>query len=276
MANKKRPRKPRAAREKTASYKTKTRGGLTRAEAQAIKDFRARLHQILRPDQIRALVLYGSKARGDARSGSDVDLLLVHRELSPEQKETVEDLTVDMYSGKPDIHVLAYSSDEISKDLELGRPLFVNISKDGKLIEGDRIVVNETNKPQVSQEFVESAKKRMHAAQALIESGDYRDSISRSYYAVLDAAAAALIAKGFTPKSHEGSIALFGAHFAKTGLVNKDFASLFNRMSKIRKEADYNRQATFDKSDADYWFKLAKEFVDTIETLLPTLLEEKQ
>jgi uncharacterized protein (UPF0332 family) len=92
---------------------------------------------------------------------------------------------------------------------------------------------------------------------------------------VLDAVDVALIVKGITPRSHEGSIGLFGAHFAKAGLVQKDFGALFNRMSKARKSADYDCEATFTKDDAEYWFKLAKDFVDTIETLLPALLEGK-
>lgn len=275
MVSRAKTRKPRTAREKNATYKTKPRGGLTRAEAQAIENFRARLHEILRADQVQSLMLYGSKARGEARPGSDVDLLLIHREISPQQKETVEELTVDIYGGKPDIHVLTYSTDEIRQDLELGRPLFVNIAQDGNLIEGERIVVNETNKPQVSQEFIESAKKRLASAQVLLNSDLYRDSISRSYYTVLDAADAALIAKGFTPKSHEGTITLFGAHFVKVGLVPKDYDSLFRRIHKARNDADYKPQIKFTRDDAERWFNRAQIFVDTIDTLLPRLLEEK-
>jgi uncharacterized protein (UPF0332 family)/predicted nucleotidyltransferase len=267
-------RKPRIAREKAAVYRVAPRRGLTRQESARIRQFRTRLHQVLRDDQITSLILYGSKARGDARRDSDVDLLFVHRDLSPAQKETVEELTADLIGEKPEIHVLAYPLAEVAENAELGRPLFVNIAREGKLIEGEPLMVNETHKPKVSQEFFESAQRRLHAADALIKSEDYRDSISRSYYAVLDAADAALIAKGFTPRSHEGSLTLFGVHFIKKGLVDKEFGGLFHRMSEARKKADYNRLVTFSKDDAEYWFNLAKQFVGTIEKLLPTLLAE--
>ena len=266
-------RQPRVARERETTYK---RAGLTSRESATIARFRAQLHQVLRGDQIKSLILYGSKSRGDARCGADVDLLLVYNDVTHEQKETVEDLATELFGRtRPQIHVLTYPADRVSQSAELGMPLFVNIAREGKTLEGEPLMVNETNKPKVSQSFLESAKGRLHAAQVLIDSGEYRDSISRSYYAVLDAADAALIAKGFTPRSHEGSIALFGAHFVKKGLVDKDFGALFKRMSKIRKSADYDRETAFTKDDAEYWFKLARDFVDTIENLLPTLLEGK-
>lgn len=268
-------RQPRVARERKAAYGVTRYATLTPGERNALAAFRARLEEILPSGELVSLILYGSRARGDAHPGSDVDLLLVHRELSPEQKKSVEDLTLDVYADKPGIHVLTYSADQVAKEAEIGLPLLVNIAQDGKVIEGEQLMVNETNKPQVSRSFMSSAKDRLGAAQSLIESGHYRDSISRSYYAALDAADAALIARGFTPKSHEGSITLFGAQIAKKGWVDKDFASLFNRMNKVRKEADYNRQATFTQSDAEHWFQSAQEFVDTLENLLPKLLEEK-
>lgn len=272
-------RKPRTAREKTATYETFRRATLNPNERKAINAVRTRLHQVLRDDQIRSLILYGSKARGSARRGSDVDLLLIHGDdLTREQKEGIDDLTAGLYSPEGNltpIHILTYRAHDAAHEAEIGRPLFVNIARDGKLIEGESLMVNETNKHVVSQQFLDSAKERLEAAQMLLDAGHYRDSISRSYYAVLDAADAALIAKGFTPRSHEGSISLFGAHFVKKGLVEKEFGNFFNRIKKARNDADYNRDMKFTKEDTADWFERARDFVETIEKLLPTLLEEK-
>lgn len=265
----------RRAREKRATYRVGGTMGLTRAEKRVIDEFRARLHQILRAEQIKSLILYGSKARGDAHRKSDVDLLLVYDGVTPTQKEDIETLTDDLFAQpRPQVHVLTYPLDEVRWNAALGMPLFVNIARDGKTLEGEPLMVNPTDKPTVSRMFIESARKRLHSAQVLIDAGEYRDSISRSYYAVLDAADAALIIKGITPHSHEGTLMLFGVHFVKKGLVQKDFGALFKRMRKARQQADYNRQVVFTKDDAEYWFALAREFVETIESSLPKWLEE--
>ncbi|MCX7840926.1 MAG: HEPN domain-containing protein [Anaerolineae bacterium] len=265
----------RRTKEQRAAYRASKTRHLTRTEIQAIEQFRARLHQILRADQIKSLILYGSKARGDAHRKSDVDLLLVYENVTPAQKEEIETVTDDLFAQpRPQVHVLTYPLEEVRRNAELGMPLFVNIARDGKTIEGEPLMVNPTDKPTVSRMFIESARKRLHSAQVLIDAGEYRDSISRSYYAVLDAADAALIIKGITPHSHEGTLVLFSVHFVKKGLVQKDFGVLFKRMRKARQQADYSRQIVFTKEDAEYWFALAREFVETIEQSLPKWLEE--
>lgn len=269
-------RKSRVLRERGGAYKTAKRSGLTRREEKAIADFRARLHQVLRDDQIHSLILFGSKARGEAHRRSDVDLLLVHDDLSHEQKETLADLTADLFAEAEHpvlLHVLRYPADEFAQKAEIGTPLLVNIAREGKILEGAPIMVNETNRLEVAKSFLVSARERLDAAQVLLDSGHYRDSISRSYYAVLDAADAALIAKGFTPRSHTGSITLFGTQFIKTGLIDKRFGRLFHHMKDARGNADYERRTTiFTKGDAAHWLVQAREFVSAIETLLPTLL----
>lgn len=44
------------------------------------------------------------------------------------------------------------------------------------------------------------AKERLHSAKILLEASQYRDSVSRSYYAFLDVANAMLLTKGIIAK----------------------------------------------------------------------------
>ena len=50
--------------------------GLSPMERKVIETFRRRVHESF-PDEVRAVRLFGSKARGDAREDSDIDLLVV-------------------------------------------------------------------------------------------------------------------------------------------------------------------------------------------------------
>lgn len=56
---------------------------------------------------------------------------------------------------------------------------------------------------------LESAEERLKAARLLLEKQMYADSASRVYYAVFQAARAALATKGLDSRKHSGIIGLF-------------------------------------------------------------------
>jgi uncharacterized protein (UPF0332 family) len=89
------------------------------------------------------------------------------------------------------------------------------------------------------KEYLKMAEERLESARALADIGNFSDSISRSYYAFLDAASAALISVNIAPQSHAGAIGLFGKHFVKTKEVPDKFGKMFKRIEKSRLEADY-------------------------------------
>ena len=58
-------------------------------------------------------------------------------------------------------------------------------------------------------EMFAKAHERLESAQALHDIANYDDAISRAYYAILDAARAALVVEKVYPKSHAGTIQKF-------------------------------------------------------------------
>lgn len=80
------------------------------------------------------------------------------------------------------------------------------------------------------------------SARALLNLDDPDGACNRAYYAMFDAARAALMASGVSAdaaKTHSGLIAAFGFHLVKTGRVPVDLGKAFNRAEEIRLEADY-------------------------------------
>lgn len=278
MVNKSKTRKPRTAREKTTAYKT-VKPNLTRAEAQAIAEFRKRLKEILRPDQIRSLVLYGSKARGDARRDSDVDLLVVHDPVSPQQKEQIDELLWRLGFGfniQPHLEISMQLTDHVKYLENLGTPYIQNVARDGIVLEGEPIVVQQINAREVSRKQMERAKRALSSARLLLADGDYPGVVSKAYFILLDAADAGLVLKGLTPQSHAGTIQLFNLHFVKPGLIPDKFGHLFGKMEKDRLEADYKVEIEWTKADAERAVERAQELLALMEKLLPRLSEESQ
>ena len=75
-----------------------------------LKGFRAALNEIY-GDRLERVVLFGSRARGDADEESDYDIAVFLRDLSnqPAEMNRLADLATDvLYAGGPFIHAMPY------------------------------------------------------------------------------------------------------------------------------------------------------------------------
>ena len=98
-----------------------------------------------------------------------------------------------------------------------------------------RSTVNTEN---VLEEF-DRAKKSLSSARLLLSAGLFQDSISRSYYAVMHAAKAALLVHDVIADSHSKVRRLFGSVLVRRGLIEKEWAAVLGREQDKRAAADY-------------------------------------
>lgn len=120
----------------------------------------------------------------------------------------------------------------------------------------------------LSQYRLKQAKERFKAAEVLFDSGNYADSLSRSYYTMFTSARALLATKSLDSRKHSGVIALFNQYFVKEGIVNSNMGRLIAEAKGVREESDYGDYVTFTKGDAETQLNHAKEFIKEIERVL--------
>jgi uncharacterized protein (UPF0332 family) len=112
------------------------------------------------------------------------------------------------------------------------------------------------------------------SARVLLELGDMDGAANRAYYAMFDAARAALLASGApvtsdVGRSHSGLIGAFGNFLVKNGPVSREVGRLLNRAHEIRLVADYNG-ASVEPSDAKGMVEQAETFVTTMRARFMT------
>ena len=108
------------------------------------------------------------------------------------------------------------------------------------------------------------------SARLLLDSGDTDGACNRAYYAMFDAARAALLTCDIPPESvrtHNGLIAAFSLHFVKTGQVSVDLGKSLNKAEDLRLIADYKGDL-IEHDDAAWVVEVAQEFVDAIHVLV--------
>jgi len=112
------------------------------------------------------------------------------------------------------------------------------------------------------------AETACSSARALLQLGDMDGASNRAYYAMFDAARAALLASGApvdpdVGRTHSGLISAFGRHLVVSALVSRDLGRALNRAHEIRQIADY-REESVAPADAKGLVEQAESFVATI------------
>ncbi|MEY3526232.1 MAG: hypothetical protein RL543_2 [Pseudomonadota bacterium] len=124
-----------------------------------------------------------------------------------------------------------------------------------------------------SGELMDKAVMALHSARILFDAGDLDGACNRAYYALYDAARAALIATQAPPevlaaRTHSGVIAAFGLHIVKRGLIAAEHGRAFNRLHELRMIADYRgdsveaEQIVTALSEADAFLKAVTQIAE--------------
>ncbi len=111
---------------------------------------------------------------------------------------------------------------------------------------------------------------KLRAARALAQLGEIDDPISRAYYAAFHAARAAPAVLGYSPRSHEGVITLFGQHFVQTGRLDRALGRALNRLQDDRQNGDYGIATFFGPEDAQAALSQAEAFLKAVRAWLAT------
>jgi uncharacterized protein (UPF0332 family) len=113
------------------------------------------------------------------------------------------------------------------------------------------------------------AARAAASARLLLDAGDVDGACNRAYYAMFDAAHAALLWAGaqVSPaetKTHRGLIGALGKHLVKTGLLAADAGKSLNQVERIRLLADYTGEAV-DADKARWAVEQAAAFLRTVK-----------
>ena len=103
---------------------------LTEKEKQAVKELIDELKKLY-GDSLSCVILYGSKARGDATEDSDIDIMIVLKDVKDKSKELekVIKLTTEIDFRYETLISVTLQSDE--EYLKKRSPLLLNVRKEG-------------------------------------------------------------------------------------------------------------------------------------------------
>jgi uncharacterized protein (UPF0332 family) len=102
----------------------------------------------------------------------------------------------------------------------------------------------------------------------LLESGHFKDSVNRSYFAIFNALRAALALEGFDSRKHSGVIGEFRKSYIKTGAFDPVFSEYIGSAFSVRNDSDYDDFFIVSKEDALTQLGNARELVSAVSEWL--------
>lgn len=114
------------------------------------------------------------------------------------------------------------------------------------------------------QHLMAKALQAAESARVLLDIGDADGACNRAYYAMFDAARAALLASGVVVgKTHKGLLNAFSENLVKNGPLPKEMGRLLKHAETFRYVADYEG-GSVELSDAEEMVAQAEAFVEVM------------
>lgn len=259
---------------------------LTRQERLALNAYKNYLLREL-PGQIERIILYGSKARGDGKPDSDLDLL-IELKAGLTQQDPANGSTIWRTATDGAYDVLIERQVDMSpffatrEELEKWRPMWDAIQREGVEIwrqphalkspwpQWTEAELDEAQKEQIEIRWM-LAEEKLKIAHELFAQKHWRDTISKAYYAMYYASKAMLMELGMDPHKHQGVISLVNQHIVRVGFSNPKYGKTLEDAFKARQDADYNFSYVPFEENATDAIRNAEAYLAEAKEILPKL-----
>ncbi len=118
------------------------------------------------------------------------------------------------------------------------------------------------------RDLIKKSEKFLITAEQALNIEDYDSCVSRCYYAMFFLAEAVLLTKNLSASSHKGVISLFGEHFVKTKIFERNLGKALNDAYDKRLVGDYGVGFTVNEQEAKDLLETAQNFVKKLKIYL--------
>jgi len=224
-------------------------------QREAAEEFARRAGERL--PEVQAVILYGSVARGDAHEESDIDLMVIATLADEALKDRIFDLQLEVQNLFEHVltQVVVDEVREFQRCAKEGYPLERTIARQGIVLfdRGAFASVRDGLPPRVAEdrpdyrpspslinEHLRLAEETLQQARLLLDNRFWDGVSNRAYYAMFNAASAAVLATGVEEiRSHKALVDLFHHGVAVERGLGLQQASDLQQAFQLRMNADY-------------------------------------
>ncbi len=237
---------------------------------------------------IKATILFGSQAKGEATANSDIDIVIIiddaainwDMELTAWYREELSKLISIQDYGK-ELHINTMRLTTWWKDLMHGDPVIINILRYGRALIDIGGFFNPIKslllqgKIHSTPEAVYSALQRApgHLARSKYAQ---MTSVEGVYWCMVESAQAALITLGKIPPSPEHVTKMLKEYFVDTGVLKSDFVAWYRDIYALHKSIAHGEIREIKGLEIDEWQDRAEKFMLRMTQIIDNLIEAKK
>ena len=237
---------------------------------------------------IKATVLFGSQVSGEAKLGSDIDIVIIiddaainwDMELTAWYREELAKLISEQNYVR-DLHINTIRLTTWWRDLLHGDPIVLNIVRQGQVLI-DIGGFFSPIKALMIQGMIHSTPEAVYSALQRSPHHLYRSkmailgSIEGVYWCMVEAAQAALITLGKLPPSPEHVTKMLHENFVETGILKSDFVKWYHNIYILHKQISHGEIRFVKAQEIESWQQRAEEFMKKMVEVIDRLIEARK
>ena len=122
---------------------------------------------------------------------------------------------------------------------------------------------------------LETARKDLRSARALLAIEDYKGANNRAYYSIFHAINAVHAVSGKAYKRHKDAVANFNKDYVRTSIFPREMGRKIWQAEEIRHASDYDDFYIASKEESERQISVADEFIVLAEKYCMEQLQEK-
>ena len=126
------------------------------------------------------------------------------------------------------------------------------------------------------RDLIKKAEKFLSTAEYIFSRGDYDSCVSRCYYAMFFITEAVLLTKNLSASSHKGVISLFGEHFVKENIFDREMGKILNEAYDKRLIGDYGVGFIICEEEAKEMLEKTRNFIRSLKNYLERWMEKEK
>ncbi|MEM2954753.1 MAG: nucleotidyltransferase domain-containing protein [Candidatus Nanoarchaeia archaeon] len=251
--------------------------GVSQEDYKIAYEFAAKVYKKFGP-VVLSIVLFGSAAKGVAKPESDIDIIIVVDNVSMVWDEEViawyrEELfkIVREDPHKDKLHINTITLSAFWDNIKAGDPAIINMLRYGVALldlgffEPLKFLLYQGRiRPSAEAVYTVLTRVPWHMLRARVKT---LSAIEDMYWAMVDAAHAALMTHGQTPPSPEHIAKYLNEIFVKNKKISQKYVDWYNQMYSLAHDITNHKIHRVSGEDYELWYERTQEFTKIMEDL---------